>query len=81
MLLLMRENRRKGIYELPYEDDPDPAEVAKQKKAEKEALEQKKIAEVSEKLIADELRKLKDLLDEGVLTKEEFEAQKKKLLK
>lgn len=81
VLLLMRENRKKGIYELPYEDDPDPADVAKQKKAEKEALEQKKIAEVSEKLVADELRKLKDLLDEGVLTKEEFEAQKKKLLK
>ncbi|WP_346320782.1 SHOCT domain-containing protein [Chitinophaga sp. YIM B06452] len=30
--------------------------------------------------VADEIRKLKALLDEGVLTKEEFEAQKKKLL-
>lgn len=30
--------------------------------------------------IADELSKLKDLLDEGALTKEEFEALKKKLL-
>lgn len=30
--------------------------------------------------VADEIRKLKNLLDEGVLTKEEFEAQKRKLL-
>jgi hypothetical protein len=30
--------------------------------------------------VADELTKLKKLMDEGVLTKEEFEAQKKKLL-
>lgn len=31
-------------------------------------------------LVADELYKLKDLLDKGVITKEEFESQKKKLL-
>lgn len=31
-------------------------------------------------LVADELYKLKDLLDKGIITKEEFEAQKKKLL-
>ncbi|PLK44511.1 hypothetical protein C0V77_11050 [Emticicia sp. TH156] len=31
--------------------------------------------------VADELRKLKDLLDEGALTKEEFEAQKKIVLR
>jgi hypothetical protein len=31
-------------------------------------------------LIADEILKLKNLMDQGVLTKEEFEAQKKKLL-
>ncbi len=80
VLLLMRQNRKKGIYELPYEDDPDPETVAKQKKsAEKEA--EKKYAAMSENLIADELRKLKDLMDEGVLTKEEFDEQKKKLLK
>lgn len=30
--------------------------------------------------VADELRKLKELLDDGVLTPEEFEAQKKRLL-
>ncbi|MBP0976162.1 MAG: SHOCT domain-containing protein [Oscillospiraceae bacterium] len=68
------------MYELPYEDDPDPDVIAKQKKEEKET-EEKKIAAISENLIADELRKLKELLDEGVLTKEEFDEQKKKLLK
>jgi hypothetical protein len=30
--------------------------------------------------VADELKKLKELLDAGVLTQEEFDAQKKKLL-
>ncbi|MDQ1090197.1 MULTISPECIES: SHOCT domain-containing protein [unclassified Siphonobacter] len=30
--------------------------------------------------VADEIRKFKELMDEGVLTKEEFETQKKKLL-
>ncbi|QIP18032.1 SHOCT domain-containing protein [Spirosoma aureum] len=30
--------------------------------------------------VADELKKLKELMDAGVITKEEFEAQKKKLL-
>jgi hypothetical protein len=33
-----------------------------------------------QKSIADEILKLKNLMDQGVLTKEEFEAQKKKLL-
>ena len=81
VLLQMRENRKKGIYELPYEDDPDPELAKKQKKAEKSAAESKKIEEISENLVADELRKLKELLDEGVLSQEEFEEQKKKLLK
>ncbi|MBL0309105.1 MAG: SHOCT domain-containing protein [Bacteroidetes bacterium] len=30
--------------------------------------------------VADELKKLKDLLDAGVLTKEEYDAQKQKIL-
>jgi hypothetical protein len=30
--------------------------------------------------VADEIRKLKKLLDEGIITQEEFENQKKKLL-
>ncbi len=36
--------------------------------------------EVNNNLVADELIKLKSLMDQGVLTKEEFEAQKRKLL-
>jgi len=36
---------------------------------------------VSQLSVADELKKLKELLDEGLLTKEEFEKQKEKLLK
>ena len=48
----------------------------------KDAAEQEAEAEPSPALsVADELRKLKNLLDEGVLTPEEFEAQKKRLLK
>jgi len=31
-------------------------------------------------IVFDELIKLKQLLDEGILTKDEYEAQKKKLL-
>lgn len=80
VIALMRANRKKGIYELPYEDDPDPEIAAKQKKTETKEKE-KEIEKISENMIADELRKLKELMDDGVLTKEEFEEQKKKLLK
>lgn len=77
VLLLMRANRKKGIYELPYEDDPEPSRKPK-KTAEKQEEEAKEA--LSETMIADELRKLKELMDDGVLTKEEFDEQKKKLL-
>lgn len=30
--------------------------------------------------VADELKKLKDLLDQGIITQEEFDAQKRKLM-
>lgn len=80
VLQLMRANRKKGIYELPYEDDPDPEVVAKQKKSAKDA-QSEKTAEINSKLVADEIRKLKELLDMGALTQEEFDEQKKKLLK
>lgn len=57
----------------------------------REAFQQQRMAAAVEKLaekttaptttsIADELAKLKDLLDKGVITKEEFEKAKKKLL-
>jgi hypothetical protein len=49
-----------------------------QEKALKEISEQK--TQESNLLISEELVKLKSLLDSGVLTSEEFEAQKKKLL-
>ncbi|QCR33100.1 DUF4429 domain-containing protein [Lysinibacillus sp. SGAir0095] len=42
-----------------------------------ESKRQNPIAQVS---AADELKKFKELLDEGILTKEEFEAKKKQLL-
>ncbi len=79
VLAKMRANRKKGIYELEYEDDPDPSVLERAKKAEQEKRA-KQIEEISENMVADELRKLKALMDEGVLTKEEFDEQKKKLL-
>ncbi|MBP0968506.1 MAG: SHOCT domain-containing protein [Oscillospiraceae bacterium] len=80
VLAMIRENKKKGIYELPFKDDPEP--VAKKKKAAdvKKETEEKVKEELSADMIADELKKLKSLMDEGVLTKEEFDEQKKKLL-
>lgn len=56
----------------------------------KEVFQQQRIAEAVEKIsermapsktsVADELAKLKELLDKGVITKEEYEKAKKKLL-
>jgi hypothetical protein len=34
----------------------------------------------AESSIADEIKKLKEILDEGAITQEEYDAQKKKLL-
>ena len=82
VLALMRANRKKGIYELPFEDDPDPETAGKKKPAVNKEKEAEKVREeLSDSMIADELRKLKELMDEGVLTQEEFNEQKKKLLK
>lgn len=75
---LILENRKKGIYELPYTDDPDPDKAAKTA-----AFFNKNggnAAPANFTPIADEIRKLKELKDEGILTEEEFEAQKNKLL-
>ena len=68
--------RKQGIYELPYEEDPDPEELKK----EKEATAAKTQGVDSSLLIANEIRELKKLVDEGILTQEEFEQRKKKLL-
>ena len=85
VLAMIRENKKKGIYELPFKDDPEPEAKKKEaaaKKKEAEAKVKEKVKEeLSADMVADELKKLKELLDEGVLTKEEFDEQKKKLLK
>ncbi len=84
VLAMIRENKKKGIYELPFTDDPEPETVKKKKAVDKKAVEEQAKEEIKEALssdmIADEIRKLKELLDEGVLTQEEFNEQKKKLL-
>lgn len=43
-------------------------------------LEKKEYTQTSDFSIADELKKLKDLMDQGILTEEEFNLQKEKLL-
>ena len=113
-LALIREYRKKGIYELPYEDDPEPKkgglsfaqwlsklvendeEISQPPAdpgnlpaapAQKAASDVREAAETAEQAaekpqvsVADELRKLKSLLDDGALTQEEFDALKKELL-
>ena len=87
-LALIRENRKKGIYELPYTDDPDPELMPKKQPAQPAAASapqnagegQAAPAEQKEYSVADEIRKLKELLDEGALTQEEFDNLKKELL-
>ncbi len=73
VLLLIYKNRKKGIYELPVPEEPevDNTQVVKANA---------KAQNVEKKLVADELLKLKQLVDDGVITQEEFDAQKKKLL-
>lgn len=72
VLLMIRENRKKGIYEIPVEEEPEVDESAKVIKVNAKTVEKN--------LVADELIKLKQLLDAGVISQEEFDAQKKKLL-
>jgi len=74
MVLLMAENRKKGIYEIPVEEEPEVEETKIIK------VKAGQSAEIEKNMVADELIKLKSLLDQGVLTQEEFDAQKKKLL-
>ena len=77
--------RKQGIYELPYEEDPDPDEMKKKKEEEKTAVAVSEASAAASgidptMLIANELRELKKLVDEGILTQEEFDERKKKLL-
>lgn len=78
MVILLRKNHAKGIYDLP-EDMEEPKEQKSVLNLLKSSDSSK--GSGSEKVsVADEIRKLKALYDEGVITQEEFEAQKKKLL-
>ena len=84
MLALIRANRAKGIYELPYEEEPEPEKQEKKRFkisfGDDDDDEKPAKASASVSSVADEIRKLKGLCDEGVITQEEFEEQKKKLL-
>ena len=74
----LRELHKKGIYELPYEEYPDPDR--KPYKSNSGSGQKNSNPAADKLLVADEIRKLKALLDEGILTQEEFDEQKKKLL-
>ena len=79
----LAELKKQGIYDLPYVDDPEPAErVKKVVTAEGVIVTADAPAPQfdSSLLIANEIRELKKLVDEGILTEEEFEQRKKKLL-
>ncbi len=73
-------NRAKGIYEIPFDEEPeiDVKTVTPNRKS--GGKEKDSGSAINTVLIADELKKLKELRDEGILTQEEFEQQKKKLL-
>lgn len=79
MVALLRKNHAQGIYELPEDKEEtkeQPSLIHLGSGGNKEASSDGKTV-VS---VADEIRKLKELRDEGVITPEEFEEQKKKLL-
>lgn len=61
-------------------DKPIEKNVEKEKSKEKKHKNAKKKS-AENFSVADEIRKLKALMDEGIISKEEFEAQKAKLLK
>lgn len=79
MVILLHENHAKGIYDLPYEEEPEPAKQPSRFKFRFGIGEAEEGGSTIS--VADEIRKLKALCDEGILTQEEFEEQKKKLLK
>ena len=82
MCRLIAENKKKGIYEIPVPEDPDPDLTPKKKPVVIPAEAPAAPVQPEEPVfsVADEIRKLKALMDEGLLTQEEFDEEKKKLL-
>jgi len=75
-----KERRRQQDHERQLESIRSLATVAKAAPAPAPAPPQPAAAQTPEVSVADELRKLGDLVSQGLLTKEEFEAQKARLL-
>ncbi len=70
-----------GRYEIDADNAIASGEIIVPEEYRPKSKNEATIVEVKQQLsVADELTKLKKLLDDGILTKEEFEAQKKKLL-
>ena len=78
----LREGKKKGIYELPYEEypDPDAPRYYRSNVQNNKQQQTKDTAQLKTVMVADELKKLKGLMDDGIITQEEFDEQKKKLL-
>ncbi len=64
-------------YEEEYEEEILQTQIQQQKALEKISEQTASVNQIS---ISDEILKLKDLQERGILTEEEFEAQKRKLL-
>jgi len=75
ILLSCKNKKVKTVYEYLKKNFGD-----KYKKPEEVKFSEERESKNSKISIADELRKLKDLLDEGILSADEFEQEKKKLL-
>jgi len=75
ILFSCKDRSVKKVYECFKENLPD-----KYKSPEEIKYEEQKPLTENKIFIADEIKKLKELVDNGILTNEEFEEQKKKIL-